>query len=87
MRRVGVREFRDHASELLGGDEVLAVERHGQPIGFYFPTNPSREERKAEAFERLERTWRRIMEQTGLSEDELAEYFDVNSPLPDEPRS
>jgi hypothetical protein len=32
---VGVREFRNQATQYLAGDEVLAIERHGQPIGFY----------------------------------------------------
>ncbi len=42
MKQVGIREFRDHATKYLAGDEVLAIERHGQPIGFYIPTGESR---------------------------------------------
>ena len=37
MRHVGVREFRDHATWYLAGDEVLVVERNGRPIGVYIP--------------------------------------------------
>ena len=78
MKRVGVREFRDHATQYLGGDEVVAVERHGQPIGFYIPTGASRKESFTQALERLEQTVQRMVEETGLSEDQLSRLFDLN---------
>lgn len=84
MKRVGVREFRDHATHYLGGDEVLAVERHGQPIGFYIPTGASKRENFTQALERLEQTVQRMVERTGLSEDELSHLFDLNQPLPED---
>lgn len=37
MKNVGVREFRDHASSYLSGEEPLAVRRHGRVLGFYLP--------------------------------------------------
>lgn len=86
MKRVGVREFRDHATRYLAGDEVLAVERHGQPIGFYIPTGASRDESFALALERLEQTVQRVMAQTGLTEGELSQLFDVREPAPERPR-
>lgn len=51
MKRVGARQFRDHATRYLGGDDVLAVERHGQPSGFYILTGTSGRERVAQALE------------------------------------
>ncbi len=83
MKRVGVREFRDHATHYLSGDEVVAVERHAQPIGFYIPTGASRTESFTQALERLEQTVQRMVEETGLSEDELSQLFDPNRPLPE----
>jgi antitoxin (DNA-binding transcriptional repressor) of toxin-antitoxin stability system len=82
MKRVGVREFRDHATRYLAGDEVLAVERHGQPIGFYIPVAASRQESFAQALERLEETVKRILAETGMSEDELSRLYDLTAPLP-----
>lgn len=84
MKRVGVREFRDHVTQYLAGDEVLTVERHGQPIGFYIPTGASRQENYAQALERLEATVQRMVAETGLDEEELSRLFDLNEPLPDE---
>ena len=86
MKRVGVREFRDHATRYLAGDEVLAIERHGQPIGFYIPTGASRQESFAQALERLERTVQRVVAETGLTEEELSRLFDLNQPVPNQPR-
>ncbi|MGH2558497.1 MAG: hypothetical protein ACRDJH_05490 [Thermomicrobiales bacterium] len=97
MKRIGVREFRDHATKYLAGDEVLAIERHGNQIGVYIPTKATRREPvKAgrredvdEALERLGETVQRVLEETGMSEDELADFFDLNKPVPElpEPRT
>jgi len=84
MKRLGVREFRDHATQYLAGDEILAIERHGQPIGFYIPTKGRRPEASDAAFERLERAIGRVLAQTGFSEEELVRFFDLSQPLPDE---
>lgn len=36
-RRVGIKEFKDKATQLLAADEPFVVERHGKPVGFYTP--------------------------------------------------
>lgn len=74
MKEVGVREFRDHASRYLSGDEPLAVRRHGRVLGFYVPVKrkSDTEELRAalrEAKEGLED----LRRATGLSEEELVE--------------
>jgi hypothetical protein len=84
MKSVGVREFRDHATQYLAGDEVLAIERHGQPIGFYIPTGQSRRENFQKALSRLDQTVRQVLAETGLNEDELVRLFDLNQPLLEE---
>lgn len=81
MKRVGVREFRDHATQYLSGDDVLAVERHGEPIGFYIPTRGSQRENFGLALDRLDRAVKQVLADTGLSEDQLSGLFDVKSPL------
>jgi hypothetical protein len=83
MKRIGVRDFRDHATQYLAGEEVLAVERHGEPIGFYIPTGRSSKDRFAEALARLEDSVKRVVSETGLSEDELSRLYDLNKPLPE----
>jgi Mg2+ and Co2+ transporter CorA len=86
MKRVGIREFRDHATRYLASDEVLAIERHGRPIGFYIPAGASKQESFARALERLQRTVQQVVTETGLTEEELSRLYDLNEPVPDEPR-
>lgn len=83
MKRVGVREFRDHATQYLAGDDVLAIERHGQPIGFYIPARAKRPEASAALFERLDHAIGRVLAQTGFSEGELVRFFDLSQSVPD----
>lgn len=87
MKRIGVREFRDHATRYLAGDEVLAIERHGQPIGFVIPAGRHRRAAAGEAVERLEQIVQRVRVETGLSEDELSWLFDLNEPVPERPNA
>ena len=85
MKRVGVREFRDHATRYLAGDEVLTIERHGRPIGFYIPTRSSTDRGFDEALERLQQTVARVLAETGLTEQELSRLYDLGEPLPEQP--
>jgi hypothetical protein len=94
MKRVGVREFRDHATKYLASNEPLAIERYGDTIGFYIPTgvgqrDPVEEEerrrRQADSIARLEKTIQQILDETGMTEDELADLFDPTKPLPEHP--
>lgn len=85
MKRVGVREFRDHATQYLSGGEVLAIERHGLPLGYYLPagTQSRKGSKEAnEALDRLDRTVQKILDETGMTEEELSRFFDLSVPLP-----
>lgn len=72
MRTIGVREFRDQASSLLGSDETLVIERHGQPIGFYVPIAATDRAAGREALGRLGALLDDLAASTGLDEDALA---------------
>lgn len=88
VKRVGVREFRDRATGYLKEAEPIAVERHGRLIGFYIPVEPKEEPgheaRARAALERLERAVARAFEESGMTEDELADAFDLSKPYPPE---
>jgi len=87
MRHVGIREFRDRATGLLREAEPIAVERHGKVIGFYIPVESKRgeEEELKEALARLDASVKRVLEETGMTEDELADYFDPSRSAPELP--
>ena len=84
MKRIGVRELRDHATKYLAGDEVLAIERHGRPVGYYVPAGPHARVAETNGLPVWEGIAQRMMAETGLSEDELADLFDLSKPLPAE---
>jgi hypothetical protein len=90
MKRVGVREFRDRATGYFKEAEPIAVERHGRLIGFYIPVEPKREGAEEaefkEALGRLEATVKGVLESSVMTEDELADAFDLSKPYPPEER-
>jgi antitoxin (DNA-binding transcriptional repressor) of toxin-antitoxin stability system len=82
MKSVGVREFRDHATTYLSGREPIAINKHGRTIGYYIPAKRDEAAARA-AVDRLHETVERILNETGMTEDELADLFDLNKPLPE----
>lgn len=75
MKRVGIREFKEKATVLLAEAEAMVVERHGTPIGFYIPL-PKKDKAEAQrAAERLQQTVDKVLEQTGMTEDELVAFM------------
>ena len=74
MKDVGVREFRDHASRYLSGDEPLAVRRHGRVLGFYVPVRQKSDtEELRAALREAQEGLVELRRVTGLSEEELVE--------------
>ena len=80
MQNVGVREFRDHATSYLSGEEPVAVSKHGHVIGVYVPVKRD-PERVQRALDRLGETVEAILDETGLTEDELVEFLDPSRPM------
>jgi antitoxin (DNA-binding transcriptional repressor) of toxin-antitoxin stability system len=79
MKNIGVREFRDHATRYLAGPEPVAVNRHGKVIGFYIPLRRDEDEVR-HALAQLGKAVEQVIDETGLSEDELAGLFDTRRP-------
>lgn len=71
MRSVGVREFRDHATKLIGSGETLVIEKHGEPVGFFVPIVAKDRRAGAQALERLDVLVTEVLEERDLTEDEL----------------
>lgn len=73
MKSVGVREFRDRATSLMGSGETLVIERHGRPIGFFVPVAAKDRRRGRKVLGQLGAAIESILQETGLTEDELVE--------------
>lgn len=72
MKNVGVREFRDQATSMMGAGETLVIERHGEPIGFFVPIAAKDRRAGREALGRLGELVGHVLERAGIDEDELA---------------
>lgn len=70
-RRVGIKEFKDKATQLLAADEPFVVERHGKPIGYYTPLGQRDHAAVQVAVDRLDATMERIAAKRGLSVEQL----------------
>lgn len=73
MRTVGVREFRDQATSMMGAGETLVIERHGEPIGFFVPVEAKDRAEGRAALGRLGRAVDGLLAATGVTEDEFVE--------------
>jgi antitoxin (DNA-binding transcriptional repressor) of toxin-antitoxin stability system len=73
MRAVGVREFRDQATSMMGAGETLVIERHGQPIGFYVPIAAKDRKAGRKALGRLGTAIEEVLTTAGINEDELVD--------------
>ena len=78
MKSVGIREFRDKASQYLSSKEVVAVKRHGKLVGFYIPVTQSEEIEIEQALQRLNQTVEKAMAESGMDEATLARALDLS---------
>jgi PHD/YefM family antitoxin component YafN of YafNO toxin-antitoxin module len=75
-QKVGIREFRDNlATYLLESDKALAITRHGDTIGYFLPARRKRSEAEKEALREAGERMQRMMEASGVTEDEIIEDF------------
>jgi crotonobetainyl-CoA:carnitine CoA-transferase CaiB-like acyl-CoA transferase len=82
MISVGVREFRDRATAYLSGSDAVAVSKHGHVIGFYIPLERN-EDDVQRAVGKLGEAVEQVLQQTGMSEEQLASLVDLRHPLPE----
>ena len=78
MKSVGIREFRDKASQYLASSEVVAVKRHGKLVGFYIPVEQSNEIEIKQALQRLSQTVEQAMAESGMDESTLSRALDLS---------
>ena len=85
MRSVGVREFRDRATQMMAEGETLIIERRGEPVGFYVPIAATDRRAGGEVLEQLGELIGDVLARTGLSEDELVSELAEPQVGPDAP--
>lgn len=78
MKSVGIREFRDKASQYLASREAIAVKRHGKLVGFYIPVEQSDDIEIQQALQKLSQTVETAMAESGMNEAALADALDLS---------
>ena len=78
MKSIGIREFRDKASQYLASSEVLAVKRHGKLVGFYIPVERSNEVEIEQALKSLSESVETALAESGLDEVALSRALDLS---------
>lgn len=82
LHSVGVREFRKHTAAYLKSAKPIAVRRYDRVVGLYFPLPPDEGELQR-AFERLGTVLEQIRAQSGVTEEQLSDWFDLRKPVPE----
>ncbi|MFB2836852.1 hypothetical protein [Floridanema evergladense] len=82
MKQVGVEELKERSLDYLTGNEALAIEHNGEVVGFYYPKKRPNQEEVECAVKQLSETVQRVLAETGMTEDELADLFDTSKPFP-----
>lgn len=82
MKQIEAREFKERSLDYLTGNEPLAIEYEGEVVGFYYPKKRTKQEEVKRAVERLDQAVKRVLAETGMTEDELADIFDLSKPFP-----
>lgn len=80
LKHIEECEFRDRSTQYLSGKEPIAIHRGGRLIGIYTPMHRD-EEAVRQAWDQFGETIDRVLEETGMTEDELADIFDLNKPF------
>jgi antitoxin (DNA-binding transcriptional repressor) of toxin-antitoxin stability system len=75
VKHVGVRELRADLAEKLKGSEPIVIERHGQVLGIYVPVQRIDRAKAAEALEQFHAVIDRIVRESDITREELAEAF------------
>lgn len=75
VKHVGVRELRGDLAGKLKGSEPIIIERHGQVLGIHLPVQPVDREKAAEALEQFHAVIERILRESDITREELADAF------------
>jgi antitoxin (DNA-binding transcriptional repressor) of toxin-antitoxin stability system len=86
MRRVGVREFKDHATTYLSGAETLVIERRGKPVGFFVPIEAKDRKAGRAALRRLDTRVADVLRTANISEEELVQELEAKPKAKRTPR-
>jgi antitoxin (DNA-binding transcriptional repressor) of toxin-antitoxin stability system len=80
MRVTGIREFRNRVPELVGGDELVFVTKHGKLSGLLIPLGQPDElpvELRQDLLERLGAAISKHLDERGVTEKQVMRDFET----------
>ena len=75
LEKIGIREFRNNLAKYINATEPVAIMRHGQTVGYFLPTHKKPEQAELESLMQAAEKLDRLLADSGITEDELAEEF------------
>ncbi len=75
LEKIGMREFRNNLAKYLNSNQPIAVIRHGQTVGYFFPTHQPPAEADLAGLKRAAAKLDTILEEAGITEDTLVTEF------------
>jgi hypothetical protein len=75
LQKIGMRDFRDNLAKYLNSTSPIAILRHGQTIGYFFPTQLQPIESEKESLIRASEKLGALLQEHGISEDTLVAEF------------
>ena len=76
LQTVGIREFRTHVHKYTKQNkEPIAITSHGEPIGYFIPVSKSPQEIEFTALLEATKKITAILEEKGVSVDEMVADF------------
>jgi hypothetical protein len=73
MEAVGIKEFKNKATQYLRAEKPVAIERHSKFVGFYIPVTEHDEEKIKKSLKKFEKVLKKALNETGLSEEAFAD--------------
>jgi hypothetical protein len=75
LQKIGMRDFRDNLAKYLNSTSPVAILRHGQIVGYFFPTQLQPDEAEKEGLKRAAEKLDVLLQEKGIGEDELVAEF------------
>lgn len=73
--KIGIREFRENLAGYLESDQLLAITRHGETLGFYIPAQKRSRTAELEAMRAAAKDLDEMIASWGATEDELMDEY------------
>ena len=81
MKQASLEDFQHQILRYSLNGEAVAVKSNGRVLGYFVPAPARDDEEISLAVTELRQAIANVREQTGLSEDELADLFDLSKPF------